>query len=94
MLMALATSLVVLLHCCVTADILTKLLQQCFLFFIGQWSDELFKGPLVLLWYKDINKGSIKSPALYTEQKKKLYTYLFSHFSANTYPRNLIFISN
>ena len=31
---------------------------------------------------------------LYTEQKKKLYTYLFSHISANTYPRNIIFISN
>ena len=32
--MALATSLVVLFYCCATADILTKLLQQCFLFFI------------------------------------------------------------
>ena len=30
----------------------------------------------------------------YTEQKKKLYTYLFSHISANTYPRNIIFTSN
>ena len=28
--MALATSLVVLFYCCATADILTKLLQQCF----------------------------------------------------------------
>ena len=34
MFMALATSLVVLFYCCATADILTKLLQQCFLFFI------------------------------------------------------------
>ena len=34
MFMALATSLVVLFNCCATADILTKLLQQCFLFFI------------------------------------------------------------
>ena len=34
MLMALATSLDVLFYCCATADILTKLLQQCFLFFI------------------------------------------------------------
>ena len=32
--MALVTSLVVLFNCCVTADILTKLLQQFFLFFI------------------------------------------------------------
>ena len=32
--MALATSLVVLFYCCATADILMKLLQQCFLFFI------------------------------------------------------------
>ena len=32
--MALATSLVVLFYCCATLDILTKLLQQCFLFFI------------------------------------------------------------
>ena len=32
--MALATSLVVLFYCCATADIFTKLLQQCFLFFI------------------------------------------------------------
>ena len=43
--MALATSLVVLFYCCATADILTKLLQQCFLFFIvvvipEQLSDE------------------------------------------------------
>ena len=30
----------------------------------------------------------------YTEQKKKLYTYLFSHISANTYPRNIIFTPN
>ena len=30
----------------------------------------------------------------YTERKKKLYTYLFNRFSANTYPRNIIFISN
>ena len=34
MFMALVTSLVVLFYCCVTADILTKLLQQCFLIFI------------------------------------------------------------
>ena len=34
MLMTLATSLDVLLNCYATADILTKLLQQCFLFFI------------------------------------------------------------
>ena len=34
MFMASATSLVVLFYCCATADILTKLLQQCFLFFI------------------------------------------------------------
>ena len=34
MFMALVTSLVVLCYCCVTADILTKLLQQCFLIFI------------------------------------------------------------
>ena len=33
-LVALVTSLVVLFYCCVTADILTKLLQQCFLIFI------------------------------------------------------------
>ena len=32
--MALTNSLVVLFYCCATADILTKLLQQCFLFFI------------------------------------------------------------
>ena len=32
--MALATSLAVLFYCCATADILTKFLQQCFLFFI------------------------------------------------------------
>ena len=30
----------------------------------------------------------------FTEQKKKLNTYLFSHMSANTYSRNIIFISN
>ena len=34
MFMALVTSLVVLFYCCVTADILTKLLQQSFLIFI------------------------------------------------------------
>ena len=34
MFMALVTSLVVLFYCCVTADILTKLLQHCFLIFI------------------------------------------------------------
>ena len=34
MFMVFATSLVVLLYCCDTADIMTKLLQQCFLFFI------------------------------------------------------------
>ena len=34
MFMAIVTSLVVLFYCCVTADILTKLLQQCFLIFI------------------------------------------------------------
>ena len=34
MFMALTNSLVVLFYCCATADILTKLLQQCFLFFI------------------------------------------------------------
>ena len=34
MFMALVTSLVVLFYCCATADILTKLLQQCFLIFI------------------------------------------------------------
>ena len=33
-------------------------------------------------------------PNIYTEQKKKLYTYLFSHISANTNPMNIIFISN
>ena len=32
--------------------------------------------------------------SLYTEQKKELYTYMFSHISANTNPRNIIFISN
>ena len=32
--MALVTSLVVLFYCCATADILTKLLQQCILIFI------------------------------------------------------------
>ena len=34
MFLALATSLVVLFYCCATAVNLTKLLQQCFLFFI------------------------------------------------------------
>ena len=34
MFMALTNSLVVLFYCCATADILRKLLQQCFLFFI------------------------------------------------------------
>ena len=34
MFMALTTSLVVLFYCHSTADILRKLLQQCFLFFI------------------------------------------------------------
>ena len=34
MFIALVTSLVVLFYCCVTADILTKLLQQCFLILI------------------------------------------------------------
>ena len=34
MFMGLATSLVVLYYCCATADILTKILQQCFSFFI------------------------------------------------------------
>ena len=34
MFMALATSLVVLFNCYATANILTKFLQQCFLFFI------------------------------------------------------------
>ena len=32
--------------------------------------------------------------SIYTEQKKKLYTYLFSRISANTFPRNIIFLSN
>ena len=34
MFMVFATSLVVFFYCCATADILTILLQQCFLFFI------------------------------------------------------------
>ena len=34
MFMDLTNSLVELFYCCATADILTKLLQQCFLFFI------------------------------------------------------------
>ena len=34
MFMALATSLIVLFYCCASVDILTKLLKQCFLFFI------------------------------------------------------------
>ena len=34
MFMTLATSFVVLFNCYATADILTKFLQQCFLFFI------------------------------------------------------------
>ena len=34
MFMVFATCLLVLFYCCATADILTKLLQQCFLFFI------------------------------------------------------------
>ena len=34
MFMALTNSYVVLFYCCTTADILTKLLQQCFLCFI------------------------------------------------------------
>ena len=34
MFMTLATSLVVIFNCYATADILTKLLRQCFLFFI------------------------------------------------------------
>ena len=34
MFMTLATSLVVLFNCYATAEILTKLLQQCFLFFV------------------------------------------------------------
>ena len=37
MFMALVTSLVVLFYYCVTADIFTKLLQQCFLIFIVPW---------------------------------------------------------
>ena len=56
MFMTLATSLVVLFNCYATADILTKFLQQYFLFFIGccytwaivRWA---FIGPLVLLWF-------------------------------------------
>ena len=57
--MVIATSLVVLFYCCAIADILTKHLQQCFLFFdccgytwaIVRWA---FIGPLVLLWFLDI----------------------------------------
>ena len=62
MFMALTNSLVVLfiglLQC--TADILTKLLQQCFLFFIvvvilghnlGNSQVSVYRGPLVLLWF-------------------------------------------
>ena len=48
MFMTLATSFVVLFNCYATADILTKFLQQCFLFFIvvvipGQKSGERLK---------------------------------------------------
>ena len=59
MFMTLATSLVVLFNCYATADILTKLLQQCFLLsllllYLGnsQVSVYLTIGPtLVFLWY-------------------------------------------
>ena len=58
--MALVTSLVVLFYCCVTADILTKLLQQCFLifivvpwFYLGNSQVSVFRtiGPTLVLVY-------------------------------------------
>ena len=51
--MALATSLVVLFYCCATADILTKLLQQCFLFFIIVVIPGHSQVSVVLLWSLD-----------------------------------------
>ena len=55
--MVFATCLVVFFYCCATADILTKLLQQCFLFFIvvvipGQCQVSVYRtiGPTLVLF--------------------------------------------
>ena len=65
MFMASTNSLVVLFFCCATADILTKLLQQCFLFFIvvvipghnlgnTQVSVNRTIGPTLVIFFRDL----------------------------------------
>ena len=57
--MTLATSLVVLFNCYATADVLTKLLQQCFLF-LAHLSRRLI-GEFVV--YKGISRPSVRPSA-------------------------------
>ena len=67
MFMALVTSLVVLFYCCVTEDISTKLLQQCFLIFIvapwlylGNSQVSVYRtiGPTLVLFSADSRRAS------------------------------------
>ena len=80
MFMALVTSLVVLFYCCVTADILTKLLQQCFLIFIVMpW---LYLGNSQVSVYRTIDptlvffEFSLSGKLIFTETKHVCYSYM------------------
>ena len=72
MFMALVTSLVVLFYCCVTADILTKLLQQCFLifivvpwFYLGNSQVSVYRtiGPTLVLFIRFIHGHVVPWPS-------------------------------
>ena len=74
MFMALVTSLVVLFYCCVTADILTKLLQQCFLIFIVvPW---LYLGNSQVSVYRTIGPTLVAACDLKVNRCRKLIEFM------------------
>ena len=78
MFMVLAISLVVHFYCCATADILTKLLQQCFLLFIMSVYRTI--GPtLVLFFFKEcIERASENSERFAKSSENQLIDELNS----------------
>ena len=83
MFMALVTSLVVLFfYCCATADILTKLLQQCFLIFIVvPW---LYLGNSQVSVYRTIGPTLVLSFAQHID-----YGYTLEPPHSNEYQRSM-----
>ena len=82
MFMALVTSLVVLFYCCVTADILTKLLQQCFLsLIVVPW---LYLGNSQMSVYRTIGPTLVFINERLAFLKYKLL--LWSLFNLQVYP--------